>query len=356
MSNNKTFIATTGSGLALAAENDSGRWSVEHLLQDHDVRCLVQVPGSPRIIYAGTQGNGILRSEDNGRTWLTAGLEGQIIKSLAVNPHDPQVVYAGTTPPCVFVTHDGGQSWHELESFRRIRFRNLWRSPAEPPDFRAYVQALSISPTNPDIIVAGIEFGAVVRSADGGRTWSNHRKGALRDCHTMTFHAHNGSWVYEAGGSGRGAAVSNDGGITWQQPKEGLGRRYGMACAADPQRPEVWYISAGDFAWKGTPQVHIDGQANAYIYRKSGGSPWERLSGGLPQPLDYMAYALVTDRAASGHLYAGLSNGQIWHTQDYGDNWAQLPVNLKRINTMHLLLPQSLSQSHSLSQSIQDPT
>lgn len=345
----KTFLATTGKGLARAANNGHDSWTVNHLLQDQGIRCLAPVPHHPNILYAGTQGSGVLRSDNGGDTWQPAGLNGQIIKSLAASPHDPQLLYAGTKPPCVFVTRDGGQSWVELHSFRDIRFRKLWRSPAEPPDFRAYVQALSVSPSDPNIVVAGIEFGAVVRSTDGGRTWSNHRKGALRDCHTLTFHVHNGDWVYEAGGTGVGAAVSNNAGQSWQQPKDGLGRRYGWACAADPQRPEVWYISAGDFAWKGTPQVHKDGQANAYIYRKSGGSPWEKLAGGLPQPLDYMAYGLVTDPSAPGHLYAGLSNGQIWHSQDYGDTWSRLPVNLNRINTLCLLQSQSQSQSQSLS-------
>jgi hypothetical protein len=70
---------------------------------------------------------------------------------------------------------------------------------------------LSVSPTDPNVIVAGVEFGALVRSEDGGRTWSNHRKGALRDCHSLTFHATNGNWVYEGGG---GATVSRDGGLT----------------------------------------------------------------------------------------------------------------------------------------------
>jgi photosystem II stability/assembly factor-like uncharacterized protein len=45
-----------------------------------------------------------------------------------------------------------------------------------------------------------------------------------------------------------------------------------------------------------------------------------------------MAYALLTDPAAPGHLYAGLSNGDIWHTTDYGGSWAQLPVNLKGVH------------------------
>jgi len=61
-------------------------------------------------------------------------------------------------------------------------------------------------------------------------------------------------------------------------------------------------------------------------------------SGGLPQPLDYMAYALVTDPGAPGHLYAGLSNGDVWHTADFGDNWNQLPFNLRRIERSMILI------------------
>lgn len=334
MHTGKTFLAVTGSGLAFAESGPDGNWTIRQTLEDEDVRCVTAVPAHTHILYAGTQSHGVLRSDDRGHSWQPAGLSGHIVKSLAASPHDPNILYAGTKPPGLFVTRDGGQSWAELAAFQRIRGRRWWRSPAEPPDWRAYVQAISVSPTDPNVIVAGIEFGAVVRSDDGGQTWSNHRKGALRDCHTMTFHAHNGDWVYEAGGGG--TAVSRDGGRSWEQPRQGIGRCYGWACAADPERPEIWYISAGPFGWKGAPQPHIDGDARSYIYRKSGGAAWERLAGGLPQPLDYMAYALVTDPAAPGHLYAGLSNGQVWHTADYGDSWQCLPFNLGRIQQMIL--------------------
>jgi hypothetical protein len=210
-------------------------------------------------------------------------------------------------------------------------------SPAEPP-FSAYVQAIALSPVDPGVIVAGIEAGAVVRSEDGGQTWSSHRKGAVRDCHSLQFHSSNGSWVYEAGGGG--AAVSHDAGHTWQQPRQGLDRRYGWACAADPSRPEVWYASLSkSFSFpRLEPAAHIDGQANAYIFRSSGGAPWEKLGGGLPQPLDYMAYALLTDPDAPGHLYAGLSNGDIWFSADYGDSWEKLPLNMKGIHRTLIML------------------
>ena len=56
----KTFIATTGHGVARATRlNDE--WSVELLLTDHDVRCLAADPHNANVVYAGTQGNGVLR-------------------------------------------------------------------------------------------------------------------------------------------------------------------------------------------------------------------------------------------------------------------------------------------------------
>jgi hypothetical protein len=44
-----------------------------------------------------------------------------------------------------------------------------------------------------------------------------------------------------------------------------------------------------------------------------------------------MPYALFTDPAALGDLYAGLSNGEVWQGRNYGDEWRQLPVQLGRI-------------------------
>ena len=188
-------------------------------------------------------------------------MEGQTIKSLAVSPHDPDVMYAGTRPAYLHVTRDGGDTWRELEGFRRIRGRWFWFSPAEKP-YKAYVQAIAISPADPDVILAGIEFGAVVLSTDAGLTWSGHRSGSLRDCHNLKFHATDGDWVYEAGGSGGGASVSHDGGRSWRNARSGLAKPYGVACAADPERPELWYVSVAP-----GPGKAYGREAEAYLYR-----------------------------------------------------------------------------------------
>jgi hypothetical protein len=95
--------------------------------------------------------------------------------------------------------------------------------------------------------------------------------------------------------------------------------------------PKLW---CGEFE----PPAHRDGQANAHIYRSVGGAPWERLSGGLPEPLDYMAYALATHQDAPGYLYAGLANGDVWQTVNYGDSWEQLPFNLGGIHSSMIMI------------------
>lgn len=322
MTVNNTFLAVNGRGVIHASCNPDGNWAVQAVLAEKAC-CLAADPQNRQVVYAGTNGSGIFRSGDGGQTWAALGLEGHIAKAVAVSPHDPRIIYAGTKPARMFVSRDGGQSWSELEAFRHIRGRRLWFSPAEPPDWRAYVQAIAISPTEPDVILAGIEFGAVVRSTDGGQSWSNHVRGTLRDCHDLKFHAANGDWVYEVGGGG--AAVGRQNGRSWRKANAGLSKRYGVACAADPAQPEIWYSAVGP-----SPAKSYGEEAQAYLYRAAGGADWEPI-GWQPHPLPQMPIALVTDPAAPSHLYAGLTFGDVWHSADYGDTWQKLPFNLGRI-------------------------
>ncbi|HEV2124993.1 MAG TPA: hypothetical protein VGW38_19775, partial [Chloroflexota bacterium] len=122
-----------GNGIGYSRRTGTGTWEVEHLLTGTDVRCFSSDPLEADTVYAGTQGSGVLHSDDRGRTWRPAGLDRMIVKSLAVSRTEPKTVYAGTKPALLYVSCDGGDSWTELDGFRRVPWRWLWFTPAEPP-------------------------------------------------------------------------------------------------------------------------------------------------------------------------------------------------------------------------------
>jgi photosystem II stability/assembly factor-like uncharacterized protein len=269
---------------------------------------------------------------DKGKTWEQRGLDGQPIMSVAASPHstngndlDKTMIYAGTKPAYMFRSEDGGSNWEELSGFREIPNRWWWFSPAEPPDKRPYVIAIAPSPTAPEVLLAGVEFGGVVRSEDGGKTWSRHLRGALRDCHSLKFHTASGDWVYQAGGTGGGASFSRDGGKTWQKSKRGLAKPYGIVCAADQVKPEIWYVCVAPGPWNA-----FSDKASVYLYRSTAGSTWEPI-GWQSHPLSETPTALVTVPGKSGSLYAGLYSGNVMLTTDCGDTWERLPFNLGRV-------------------------
>jgi hypothetical protein len=130
--------------------------------------------------------------------------------------------------------------------------------------------------------------------------------------HCLAWHPAVQGRAYQAAGGG--AAWSEDAGVTWRPADDGRDRNYAWALAVDPDDPERWYVSAstGPFA------AHGEGDPEARIYRRRRGAAWEPLTGGLPQPLPAMPYALVV---ADGRLIAGLRNGRLWQSTDRGDSW-----------------------------------
>jgi hypothetical protein len=341
--NPKTIIALNYKHLAYARQSSNGEWLTDTAVIGHRTMALAVDPTQPDTIYVGTDGHGILKTEDYGKTWKALGLEGQIVRALAISKLRPGTIYAGTKPAALYVSHDYGVNWKELSAFKQMK-RWFWFTPAERPN-SAYVMDIVLSPTNPHLIIVGVEAGAVLRSEDAGETWQGHLKGALRDCHDLVYHATDGNWIYEGGGTG--AAFSNDAGQTWFQPDppkilnlfqltvpsrkteqnktDGkLDRRYGWAVAADPAQPNIWYFSAAPSPFN----AHSEGNAQAYIYRCKDGYSYERLSGGLPQPLNHFPYALLTDVEAPGQVYAILQNGDIWHSENHGDKWTQVALNI----------------------------
>jgi photosystem II stability/assembly factor-like uncharacterized protein len=302
------LYAATGDGIARLDEGEEA-WEAELSLGGSGAQCLAVDPTDRDCVYAGLREGGVWKSEDAGGAWADCALPEKGVFSLAVSSVDG-AVYAGTEPSRLFRSDDGGRSWRELEALLDLPSRPTWSFPPRP--WTSHVRWIAPSPHDAELILVGIELGGLMRSSDGGASWQDHRPGAQPDVHSLAWHPRARGRAYEAGGGG--AALSEDGGETWSPADEGRDRHYSWSVAADPEDPEVWYVSAstGPFA------AHGRGDPQARIYRRRRGEAWQALEGGLPDPLPAMPYALV---AADGHIFAGLADGQIWESADRGDTW-----------------------------------
>jgi photosystem II stability/assembly factor-like uncharacterized protein len=308
------LYAATGDGIAWLDEMRD-RWKVNRSLAGSGAQCLAVDPGDSDIVYAGLRDGGVRRSVDGGQSWVDCELPEIAVFSLAVSSADG-VVYAGTEPSRLFRSEDKGANWHELEALLELPSHPNWSFPPRP--WTSHVRWIAPSPHDAALLLVGIELGGLMRSSDAGQSWQDHRPGAQRDVHSLTWHPHARGRAYEAAGGG--AAFSTDAGETWQAADEGRDRNYTWSVAVDPDDPDWWYVSAstGPFA------AHGRGDPQARIYRQRDGQAWQPLAGGLPEPLPAMPYALL---ASEGRLFAGLANGQLWESDDRGDSWAPLQLD-----------------------------
>jgi len=275
-----TLYAATGGGLVRIRDG-----AIEDL--GVRARCVAVGPGE-EVHAGGPEGVGSLEAD---------------VFSVAFGPDG--AVYAGTEPSAVHVSRDGGERWTELTALQEIPSKPRWSFPPRP--WTSHVRWIAPSPHDPELVLVGIELGGVMRTTDGGATFSDHRAGAQLDCHSLAWHPTAPGRAYETAGGG--AAWTADGGETWEAADAGRDRSYCWALAVDPDDPELWWCSAST----GPRAAHGGRAAEARIYRWEDGS-WQALT----DVLQAMPYALL---ARDGVLYAGYADGQLRASEDGGETW-----------------------------------
>ena len=284
---------------------DDASTEAQIVLERVPVRCVAA--DGDRVIV-GTQGEGALLSSDGGRRWERVELAERDVFSVAIGPADG-TLYAGTEPSHLFVCRDGAE-WTELEALQDIPSRERWSFPPRP--WTHHVRWIAPDPHRAERLLVAIELGGVMLSEDGGESFSDHRPGAKRDAHEITWHPHAEGRAYEAAGDG--AAWSADGGHTWAALDAGRELGYCWALAADPDDPDRWYVSAAP----GPREAHSAGQARGRLYRWDGDA-WRE----LPVPGESMPYTLA---AQADELVCGMADGRLLHSPDRGESWQELAV------------------------------
>jgi photosystem II stability/assembly factor-like uncharacterized protein len=166
---------------------------------------------APEVVLAGTEHDGVLRSEDGGRTWVSAnpGLLDLTILALALSPEFAWdgTAFAATTSG-VYRTRNAGKSWRQLDLH---------------PDLA--VQCLSLSPgyAHDRLALAGTESDGLLRSDDGGGHWEAVPGLDGRSVTALAFSKQYAANATMAAATDSGIAISRDGGRSWQTVAADLG-------------------------------------------------------------------------------------------------------------------------------------
>jgi photosystem II stability/assembly factor-like uncharacterized protein len=217
--------------------------------------------------------------------------------------------------------------------FRQAAGEDRWQPITKGLPEPASIQALTVHPTNRDVLFAGTQDG-VYRSGDGGTSW--RRTDFPRDLQvwSVTVHPRNARVVY-AGTSPVGICRSEDGGETWKRlPNVSQPERIKMAFACRVMRIAVV---------PGTPDEIYAGLEVAGAMRSlDGGEHWDDCSADLVSLAERPnlksriqsdseaegmldAHALAVSDAAPGSVFLAVRMG-MFRSDDKGRHWRDMEV------------------------------
>ncbi|HEX5757829.1 MAG TPA: hypothetical protein VF121_01410 [Thermoanaerobaculia bacterium] len=306
--------------------------------------------GNPR--NSASVGNGVYRSLDGGRTWKHLGLEAtERIHRILLHPTDPDTAWVaalgrawGENPERgVFKTTDGGRTWGKvLYVDERTGAADLAADPRNPEklfaamweyrrwpwffrsggpgsglhvshdggaSWRRATEAdglpagdlgrigVAVAPSDPRVVYALVEAAesALLRSADGGRTWK--KVNTRKDVSPRPFYyadlrvdPENANRVYRLGGA---LDVSDDGGRTWEALL-GWGKVH-------PDHHALWiHPEDGGFM--------VNGNDGGIAVTRDRGASW-RFVGNLPLA---QFYHVRVDQEVPYNVYGGLQDNGSW--------------------------------------------
>lgn len=308
---------------------------VESRLPGMAPRSLAADPLNAERVWCGTDGAGLWRSGDAGVRWVQKAEEPSLrtVSAVAV-AGDEQAVYAGTDPSTMWRTENGGRDWEALTELNALPSASTWSFPPRPET--SHVRWITLDPATPERLYVCIEAGALVRSVDGGRTWTDRVPGGPWDTHTLAIHPAAPGRLYSAAGDGlatpgHGYNESRDWGATWAQPDAGIEHHYLYGLAVDSGDPETVVVSAAD----SPRQAHSPQAAESTVYRRGGSGPWTEIRDGLPRARGTLRTLFAADPARSAVFYAANNRG-LFSSTDGGQSWEPVAGVARRIGDQNV--------------------
>jgi photosystem II stability/assembly factor-like uncharacterized protein len=299
---------------------ENGRWHTEKRgLNDRDVWVVAHQPGRSEVVYAGTYGDGLFRTTDGGINWEQIGEEVGIeyVRAIAFAADDPNTIYVGTEPANVLRSTDGGNTWSDL-GIRDLPEAEGWSLPYSPRG--GAVRTLVTHPAEPSLLYGGVEQGGVLKSTDGGATWTITYNGVHPDVHTLAVHPDDPQVLFAA--TGGGVYRTRDGGRTWERLIDG----YTRAVTIHPLLPEL--VFAG-------PARRV-GHEGRILASEDGGDTWVLAARGLEIPMLGMVESFVVHPDFPNDIFAILSDGQLLRSRADHIHWRPLEPRVAAVRDLDI--------------------
>lgn len=238
------FAVTIGMGFGFSKGIDAsvfGEISARNIgpaVMSGRITCIDAHKDNPRVLYVGTAGGGVWKSEDGGINFSPIFDDHiQSIGSITVDPNNPKTIWVGTGEintrnsvsygDGLYKSTDGGDSW------KHVGFKDSER-----------IGAIKVHPDNSDVVFVAVlghlwndnEERGLYKTTDGGKTWErikyvNEKTGCIdvdldpQEPDTMYaafWQVRRKPYFFESGGPGSALFKSVDGGKTWQELRNGM--------------------------------------------------------------------------------------------------------------------------------------
>lgn len=287
------YIGTAGGGIW---KSENAGITCKPVFDDHNqsTGTITIDQKRPDTVWAGTGevwvrnsvsvGDGIYKTVNGGKKWKHMGLENsERISKIIIHPEDPDIVYVAVLGALwgdskdrgVYKTNDGGENWEKILYV----------------DEKTGCADMTMDPDNPDVIIAAM--------------WDFRRT----------------PYFFRSGGEGSALYRTENGGENWEKshnglPDETIGR---IAVAFSPPEPNVVYAL-------------VESEESALYISKDNGKNWEMMNDD-PSMGDrpfYFAY-LVPDPVDTGRIYKPSYRLQV--SDNYGENFTSPSVEGGRVHS-----------------------
>ncbi len=333
----------TKRGLFLFTSRDRRTWKPSglHLVGQRVYHAFLDLRRGARLFAAANSdffGSRIRYSDDLGKTWAEPeqGVAfpqdgGRSLKNIwIVEPGreaDPDTLYCGGDPAALFVTTDRGKTWALTQGLENHPTRSTW----QPGLGGLCLNSIVVDPANPQRMWVAISAVGVMRTEDGGQTWTFANKGTRADFLPDKYPEY-GQCVHRLLGDPArpgvlfqqnhcGTYASTNGGDEWIDIQSNLPSDFGFPLAMDPHDAKTL------FAIVETQEGRTNVTDQFTVYRtQNGGRRWERLTKGLPKGpavrLGVLRHGMCTDALDPCGVYAGTNTGQVFASRNRGDSWS----------------------------------